>query len=93
MDEMPRSCIGHFGRYLIFSGSGMALIALCMLMLKPLERVSGEAALPYLILALVITCVLATSLLFERCPKRLVLPIGFFGWFVAFLMLLLRNWL
>ncbi len=92
MDENSQSRVGPFGRYIIFAGTGMALMGVCTFMFKPLERVSGENLLPYAILGLVMASTFGTLFFYNRCPKRLVIPIGLVGWLLTFLLLLLHNW-
>jgi len=77
---------------MIFSGAGMVFFALSMYLLKPLERVAGEKALPYVIVGMVIVNVVLVMFFYRRCPKRLVMPIGIMGWLTAFLLLFLWNW-
>ena len=93
MNENPRPAVGPFGRYITFSGTGMVFMAVCTYLIKPLESSSGEKALPYLILGLGTASVLATNILYERCPKRLIIPVGLVGWVLTFLLLFLGNWL
>jgi len=70
----------------------MVLIATSMYLLKPLERVAGEKALPYVIVGMVIVNVVLVMFFYGRCPKRLVMPIGIIGWLTAFLLFFLWNW-
>ena len=93
MNENPRPLVGPFGRYITFSGTGMVFMAVCEYLIKPLERISGEKPLPYVILGLGAASVLATNILYERCPKRLIIPVGLAGWVFTFLLLFLGNWL
>ena len=92
MNENSPSRVGHFGRYVIFSGTGMVFMAICTFMLKPMAHVSGEKALPYLILGLIAVSIVGTGCFYDRCPKRLIIPIGLIGWLFTFLLLLLHNW-
>src|SRR5712692_7122846 len=91
MNEDARPCLGPFGRYITFSGAGMVFMAVCTYFFKPLERISGEKALPYVILRLGTASVLATNILYERCPKGLITPVGLAGWVLTFLLLFLGN--
>ncbi len=82
--------VGAFGRYIIFAGTGMVFMAVCTFMLEPLARISGEKLLPYLIVGLGIASIFGTMFLYDRCPKRLIIPIGLVGWLLTFLLLLLH---
>jgi hypothetical protein len=92
MDEHSQSRFGHFGRYVVFSGTGMVCMAICTFMLRPLAHVAGEMALPYVILGLGMASVVGTLHFYDRCPKRWIIPIGLIGWSITFLLLLLHNW-
>jgi tryptophan-rich sensory protein len=92
MDENSQSRVGPFGRYIIFAGTGMVFMAVCTFMFKPLARVSGEKLLPYVILGLGMASIFGTLFFYDRCPKRLIIPIGLVGWLLTFLLLLLHNW-
>ena len=70
----------------------MVFMAICTYFLKPIERISGEKALPYVIVGIVMAVILVDRYFYERCPRRLVIPIGVIGWLVTFLLLFLRNW-
>ncbi|MGA2748686.1 MAG: hypothetical protein ABSG59_07920 [Verrucomicrobiota bacterium] len=92
MNENQSFSVGPGGRFIVFSGVGMVLIATSMYLLKPLERVAGEKALPYVIVGMVIVNVVLVMFFYGRCPKRLVMPIGIIGWLTAFLLFFLWNW-
>jgi hypothetical protein len=84
--------VGSGGRFMIFSGAGMVFIALSMYLLKPLERVAGEKALPYVIVGMVMVNVVLVMYFYARCPKKFIIPIGVTGWLIAFLLIFLWNW-
>lgn len=88
----PLFQIGQRARFIIFSGVGMAFIALFMYFLKPLEQVVGGNGLFYVIIGMVILSVVLVMLFFDRCPKRLLIPIGIVGWLLAFVLFFLLNW-
>jgi hypothetical protein len=88
MDDNSQRRVGHFGRYVIFSGPAMFCTAVCVF--TPLERMAGEKALPYIILGLGMASIFATLFLYVHCPKRLIIPIGLFGWILTFLLLVLH---
>lgn len=92
MDENSQSRVGIFGRYIIFAGTGMVFMAVCTFMPESTERVIGEKALPYAFLGLIAASIFATGYFYDRCPKRLIIPIGLVGWLLTCLLLLLHNW-
>ncbi|MGB8371202.1 MAG: hypothetical protein WCF71_18125 [Verrucomicrobiia bacterium] len=91
MNENSPFRIGTFGRFIIFSGVGMAFIALFMNLLKPLDHIVGGNALFYVIIGVVIVNVVLVMIAYDRCPKRLTIPIGIAGWLLAFLFMFLWN--
>jgi hypothetical protein len=92
MNEEGPFSVGSGGRFMIFSGAGMVFFALSLYFLKPLERIAGEKALPYVIVGMVIVNLVLVAFFYDRCPKRLIIPIGVVGWVAAFLLLFLWNW-
>lgn len=93
MDEQSQPRVGPFGRYIIFAGSGMFFMAVCTFLPKSAERMIGERALPYVFVGLIAASIFGTLFFYDRCPKRLIIPIGLVGWLLTFLLLLLHNWL
>jgi hypothetical protein len=88
MKNERRPQLGVFGRYIIFSGAGMACLAATTFFFESLARLTGERALPYVILVIVGSVILATVILFDAVPRRLIIPVGICGWIAAFLLLL-----
>jgi hypothetical protein len=91
MGENSQSHIGPFGRYIIFAGTGMMFMASCTFMFKPLARIFGENALPYVIIGLGTASIFGTLFVYDRCPKRLIIPAGALGWLLTLVLLLLHN--
>jgi hypothetical protein len=82
--------IGLFGRYVLFSGTGMACLACGVFVFEALARVVGERALPFAILVAIGFVVIGTQILFEVVPKRFVIPAGVGGWILTFALLFLH---
>ncbi|HMC28757.1 MAG TPA: hypothetical protein VKM56_13295 [Verrucomicrobiae bacterium] len=93
MNDSPQPSLGPFGRYITFSGLGMALMAACTYFFRAIEQLSGDKAFPFVILGLGAASILLTLFFYDRCPKKLVIPLGIAGWAVTFLLLLLRSWI
>ena len=91
MNEENPFGIGAGGRFFIFSGIGMAFVALFMYLLKPLEHMVGGNTLFYVIIGMVMLNGVLVMLAYNHCPKRLVIPIGIIGWLLAFLLMFLWN--
>jgi hypothetical protein len=51
------------------------------------ERFVSEAALPYVFVFTQVALIILGKLLYERVPRRLVIPIGVVGWLVTFSLL------
>jgi hypothetical protein len=92
MNEKSPSSVGPFGRYIIFSGAGMAFMAMCLFVLKPLEHAFGERALPYLLLGIGMATIVVDRYIYHRCSQRMIIPIGIVGWLLTFLLLFLWGW-
>ena len=83
MNEKYPSGIGPAGRWLIFSGIPLAFWALFFALTEPhhaLERAVGENVYPYLVVGVLSVLVIAGKILYERFPKRWVIPLGIVGW-------------
>jgi hypothetical protein len=88
MEAGDQHGIGMFGRYILFSGIGIACLASGVYFIEPLAKTVGERVLPYVLLAAIGFVVGATLHFFNVVPKRYIIPAGLSGWALAFLLLL-----
>ena len=84
MKNEDSSRIGQTGRWIIFLGVAFALGAMLWYAKKPLENLVGQRAFPYVVYGLVMVICVWHMLLYNRCPRRLVIPLGIIGWISTF---------
>jgi hypothetical protein len=77
--------IGPAGYWLIFSGIPTAIAAILFVATeRSLDRIVGENALPYVLFFVPVLIIMVSRVLYDRFPKRLVIPLGIMGWMVNF---------
>jgi len=91
MNENQPFGIGTFGRFVIFSGVGMAFMAVFSFASKRLDRSLNETTLLCVVFGMLTVSVFGVMYFFRRCPERMIIPIGIVGWFLAFLLIFLRD--
>jgi hypothetical protein len=89
-DQPANRKIRAFGQWIIFAGIGNAFLIAVML-LCDVKRLVGEKASPYVAVGLVGATILALLWGYDRCPKRMLIPLGCVGWSIMFLLLLLDG--
>jgi len=92
MNEKPQFGIGLFGRFIIFSGVGMAFMTIFSFASKTLDRALNEKLLLCVVFGMLTVSVLGVIYCFQRFPKRMIIPVGIVGWLLTFLLLFVRNW-
>jgi hypothetical protein len=71
------------------------LAALAFVCLEPhrlIEHAVGEKALPYVLFFAPVAIVILGWILYERFPKKAVVPSGIAGWLLAFALLCWFFW-
>lgn len=91
MNENQPFGVGTFGRFVIFSGVGMVFMAFFSFASKALDRALSENILLCVVFGMLTISVLGVMYFFQRCPKRLIIPIGIVSWLLAFLLIFLRD--
>jgi len=81
-DKSPYG-IGSFGRWWIFSGASMFVMALAMSKWPLLDYIFGQKASPYVFLGICGIVTIISLVLYDYIPKRLVIPIGIIGWILT----------
>lgn len=81
--------IGPAGYWLTFAGVPMAIIAVLMAFTMRDGDIRGvsERALPYVLAFVPVAIVIGSRELYKQIPKRLVIPLGVFGWIIHFVIL------
>jgi hypothetical protein len=94
MTEQYPHGIGPGGRWLLFAGVPVAIMAALVLatMRNGLIRGVGETALPYVILLVTASIIMVCWSLFHRLPKRWLIPLGLIGWIFAFVSMCWYFW-
>jgi len=92
MKENYPKGIGPTGRWLIFSGANWAVVALFICASRSLEPVVGERSWPYVIYGTPGIIVIASAVLYDHIPSRLIVPVGLIGWAFAVSLLLWYFW-
>ncbi|MGD0816366.1 MAG: hypothetical protein ABSA83_22465 [Verrucomicrobiota bacterium] len=92
MNDKSPSGIDPFGRYIVFSGTGMAFMAMCLFLLKPLEHALSDRALPYVIFGIGILTIVVDRVFYHRCSPRTIILTGSIGWLLTFLLLFIWGW-
>jgi hypothetical protein len=93
MKENYEPKIGTFGYYVIFSGAGMAFMALGTYASRWLNRVCSDKILLSVILVAVALNVAIVSYFFKRYPRRVTVKLGIIGWLLTFILLFIGNWI
>jgi hypothetical protein len=97
MNTKPSSNIGPAGRWLIFSGVPMALLGALLTItlrhgLSGIANTFGQNAEPYILFfAPVVVCILG-GVIYQRWPKRLVIPSGIIGWTIGLSLIYHYFW-
>jgi len=90
--------IGPAGRWLIFAGIPTAILAILLVstlhhgLNKSLVQAVGEKALPYVIVFTPVAIGIIGMVLYDYCPKRLLIPLGIFGWVVGLSLIYWYFW-
>jgi hypothetical protein len=98
MSAKPPDKIGPAGRWLVFCGIPLAILAVLVVFtlrhgLEPgLSEAVGERALPYVVFFTPVVIGFACIYLYERFPKRLVIPFGISGWIIGLALLYWYFW-
>ena len=94
MKKKYPSGIGPAGRWLIFAGIPLAILAI--LLATTLHdghiRGVGENFLPYVVAGVPAIIMISAMALYDYFPKRLVIPFGIIGWIVNFSVLNCFFW-
>jgi hypothetical protein len=86
--------IGPSGRWLLFAGVPVAIMAALVLATMRNGDIRGvsEKALPYVLLLVPAAIIVASWDLFHKLPKRWVIPLGIVGWLFAFVSMCWYFW-
>jgi hypothetical protein len=85
--------IGPAGRWYIFSGIPVAIIALFHTTVEQsLDQLFGEKISPYLDLFIIALIAISALVLYDYFPKRLVIPLGIAGWIISLSLLYWYFW-
>jgi hypothetical protein len=72
------------GDYLrIYFGFPVFVIALATPLFKRLPRLFGESYFVYIILGIALAIIAASMVLYDRIPRRFIIPIGITGWLLT----------
>jgi hypothetical protein len=97
MSEKYPYGVGPSGRWLIFCGVPLAIVALLLVStvhhgVNGLADTVGEKALPYVIFFTPVAIGIVGWMLYEYLPKRLIIPLGILGWIVGLSLLYWYFW-
>jgi hypothetical protein len=89
-DDNPSS-IGPQGRWIIFGGTGAAVLSSFDYLIDPLDRavdnhIISVTAFAYILVGVAGIILVATMILYNYCPKKLVIPLGVVGWIAAIIL-------
>lgn len=89
--------IGRSGQWLIFLGTAVAVLGIVLVCtlhhgLNELPKIFGEKVAPYIVFFTPALLGFCSLVLFERCPKRLVVPIGVTGWVIGISLIYWYFW-
>jgi hypothetical protein len=87
MNEKYPYGIGPGGNWLIFAGLPLSICAIFFVFTAPHDRLAhfaGEIILPYILFFVPAIIMIAGMVLYNRFPKRLIIPFGIAGWVVNF---------
>jgi hypothetical protein len=89
MGQKHSQRIGSAGYWLIFAGVPIAIIAILAAFTMRNGDIRGvsERALPYVLAFVPVAIVIGSRELYKQIPKRLVIPLGVFGWIIHFVIL------
>jgi uncharacterized membrane protein len=89
-EEPPRwFSIGPFGAYVIFSGVGILVTAVAILLLNLYAEAASPKVVAGVIIAVVSATIIVDKWVFSWLPQKICLVAGLIGWFGTFLLLLL----
>jgi hypothetical protein len=86
-EETLRKHIGLGGLLSIFSGFPYAIVTALFAFIGPhfsLAHAVGEKAFPYVLLLEFMAVCVVIFILYDRFPKRLIIPVGLLGWVLTF---------
>lgn len=94
MNEKYPHGIGPAGRWLIFAGVPIAIIAVLLAFTLRGGSIRGvsEKALPYVVFFVPAAIIVGCRELYHRVPKRLIIPFGIIGWIIAVVLMCWFCW-
>ncbi len=82
-EEIERKYVGLGGRLRIYLGFPFFVMALLTSLLGQLPRLVGEKYFVYVALGIVLAITAVSLFLYDRIPKRFIVPIGIVGWMLT----------
>lgn len=97
MNEKSPNAIGRAGRFLIFGGIPLSILAVMLVStlhhgLNEIPKIVGETAAPYVVFFTPVLVGYGCMFFYERFPKRLVIPIGIVGWVIGLSLIYWYFW-
>jgi hypothetical protein len=83
------------GRWILFAGIPVAVTAALFVTTEPenrLEHAVGETALPYVLFFVPVAIVVCARVLYDRFPKRMIVPVGIASWILGLSLLCWFFW-
>jgi hypothetical protein len=85
--------IGPGGRWLIFAGIPLSVIAILFTTTeRSLDRIVGHAAEPYVLFFVPAAIAITGMVFYDYFPKRLIIPIGIIGWIMGLSIMYWYSW-